>query len=116
MSLPDRVKSAGTVIVTVLIFAVVVFWIVVVAARLGTPPVVDENGAVRYDEFVRAKDIFVLVLPLLTTAVGYWLGNQGTVKAEEKAAKAEARKDAVLAEGEPDLLEKARARYPQAWN
>ena len=59
-----------------------------------------------YDEFQRAKDIFVLVLPLLTTAVGYWLGSQGTAKAEEKTEVAQKQKEALLGAGSDDLLTK----------
>lgn len=122
VSFSDRVKSAGTVIISVLVFLIVLFWLVILSQRLGKAPVYGENGEVQVDEFARAKDIFVLVLPLLTTAVGFWLGNQGTVKAEaqaasaaEQAASAEAKTQSVLAEAPPGLLAAARNSYPEAW-
>jgi hypothetical protein len=116
MSLTDRIKSAGTIVVTILIFVFVAGWAFAVWQRLGTPPVYLKDGTtVSVDEFARAKDLFVLVFPLLTTAAGYWLGSQGTTKAEEKAKKAEAKKDAVLSESQPGIIEKARAADPDAF-
>lgn len=116
MDAVDKLKSAGTVVVSVLTFAFVLAWSVAVWARLGEPPTYLKDGkTVSVDEFVRAKDLFVLVLPLLTSVVGYWLGSQGTAKAEDKAAKADAKKDAVLAAAPPEVLAQARNLHPEAF-
>ncbi len=76
MSMTDSIKSAGTIVVTALIFVFVAMWSLAVWKNLGKAPVYLADGkTVEVDEFLRAKDIFVLVLPLLTTTVGYWLGS-----------------------------------------
>lgn len=116
MNLGDKIKSIGTIVVTAGVFILVVIWMVAVWKNLGAAPVYNEDGTVKLDEFARAKDILVLVFPLLTTAVGFWLGSQGTAKAEEKADKADAQKTAVLDSAEPGLLETARQNYPDAFN
>lgn len=116
MGVTDKVKSSGTIIVTVAIFVFVGAWSLAVWSRLGTPPTYLADGkTVKVDEFSRAKDLLVLVFPLLTTAVGYWLGSQGTAKAEEKAKQAEARKEAVIAEAQPGVLLAAIEKYPKAF-
>ncbi len=126
MNLTEKIKSAGTIVVTALIFIFVAMWSVAVWRTLGKAPVYFADGkTVKVDEFLRAKDIFVLVLPLLTTAIGYWLGSQGTVKAEKKADEAEAGKTVAqktaheAASGEAAArakLEYATQMYPEAFN
>ncbi len=76
-------------VITLLVTVIVGFWLVMVAQRLHIAPVVSTDGTVIYDEFVRAKDILIAVLPLLTLALGYWFGAQGADKAEKKADEAE---------------------------
>lgn len=94
MTVPEQIKSAGTIIVTVLIFILVGFWSILLAQRLGQAPTFAPDGkTISIDEFARAKEIFVIVFPLLTTAAGFWLGSQGTAKAEEKTADAQQQAD-----------------------
>lgn len=76
-------------IITVLMLLVVGFWLLIVAQRLGTAPVTSTDGTIVYDEFGRAKDILIAVLPLLTLALGYWFGAQGADKAEKQAEQAD---------------------------
>lgn len=83
----EKLKGWGAIIVSVLIFVVLAWWLIVVAVHLGDSPTV-VNGAVTLDTFQRSKDILLVILPLTTTAVGFWLGNQGAGKAEESAEKA----------------------------
>lgn len=114
----DNVKSAGTIVVTAVIFVFVAMWSVAVWKNLGKPPQYLADGkTVKVDEFARAKDIFVLVLPLLTTAVGYWLGSQGTVKAEKKADAAEADKTSALqnAAASQATLDHIQRTHPEAF-
>jgi hypothetical protein len=122
-STTDKIKNTGTIAVTVLVFILVIVWMVAVFKNLGKAPHY-RSGTLSYDEFTRAKDVLVLVLPLLTTAVGYWLGSQGTAAAQKKADAAEgkaqvaqkeasdAQAEAAHRKGQLDLLEKT---HPQAF-
>jgi hypothetical protein len=113
----DAIKSAGTIVVTLLIFIIVGGWMVAVFLSIGEAPTYRSDGSVEVDEYARAKDILVLVLPLLTAVVGYWLGSQGTAKAEDRADKAEAQKTALAAAAtDGDLLTKAKGQNPDAFN
>ena len=112
----DTIKSWGTIIVTALVAIIVIGWILLaVLPNLGRAPVYNSTGTLAIDEYSRAKDILVLILPLLTTAVGYWLGSQGTAKAEDRAKKAEDQKSAVLSVSADGALEKARKANPDAF-
>lgn len=110
-------------LVTLVILSMTLWWLVVVGARLGTPPVMGEGGAVLVDEYARAKDILLVVLPLTTTAFGFWFGVQGKDKAEEKADRAEEKADKAVGESkaliasstDPELLQRARDTYPEAF-
>lgn len=127
MAAVDSFRRAGAVIMTVVVVAGAVWWAVVVFSNLGVEPVYGEDGTLVIDKYSRAKDIFALVLPLLTAALGYWFGSQGTVKAEEKAGEAEAKADVARerelmltsiaaqapADGGRTILEEARRLYPE---
>src|SRR4051812_50174396 len=82
------------VLITTGLFVFVAWWLFVVAGHLGDSPVVDQQGNVVMDEFQRTKDILLVVLPLLTTALGDWFGSGGKDKgggaAQEGAEKAKA--------------------------
>ncbi|MCW2622332.1 MAG: hypothetical protein JWL64_1934 [Frankiales bacterium] len=119
----ERVNTIIRAFFTGLIFVMTLWWFFEVARRLGTAPQKDAEGNVVLDEYGRAKDILLVVLPLLTTVVGYWFGALGKEKADEKAARAEERADAAKAKteaiamvsSEPDLLARAQQMYPQAF-
>lgn len=110
-------------VITALLLGLVFWWLVVVAANLDSVPRVNAKGQVLLDEFQRSKDILLVVLPLLTTALGYWFGAAGKEKAEERAEEAtrsaaeERRKlQAVLdTSPETELLNRARSAYPDAF-
>lgn len=95
----------------------------VVLSVIGSAPVRDNTGAVVFDEYQRAKDILAVILPLVTTALGYWFGAAGRDHAEAKAAQAEAdrQKTSMQLKGvldtsnEQGLLEKAKEIYPEAF-
>jgi hypothetical protein len=102
-------------IFTVAILLAAAWWLYVVASKLGKAPTKDAQGNV-VDEYQRAKDVLLVVLPLVTTAIGYWFGAQGKEKAEEKASQANDQSRAIAAvSGDPDILAKARAKYPSAF-
>lgn len=82
----------------------------------------DANGNVIIDPFQRSKDILLVVLPLFSASIAYWVGAQGTndAKKDAKDAKEEVKKSenqlkAVLAAVEPDALDKARMAHPEAF-
>lgn len=108
---------------TLLLFAVVVWWLAIVAGRLGDGPVTDAKGNVVLDEFARTKDVLLVVLPLLTTALGYWFGAAGKDKADADAAKAQSDANNVhkklqgVLDSSTDtgLLDRAREKFPEAF-
>ena len=111
----ERFKAVGALIVTVLTAAIVIWWLVLVATRIGVKPVV-ENGSVVLDEWTKAKDILLVVLPLFTATLAYWLGARGTAEAKDEAAGAQMKLDAVIdSAAEPGILETARRRHPDAF-
>jgi hypothetical protein len=82
-------RSKGAIVVSVLVLIVVFGWLVLVAMNIGSAPVMGSDGkTVLFDKFTRTKDIFTAILPLLTTAVGFWLGSQGTMQAQQQASNA----------------------------
>jgi hypothetical protein len=85
-------KSKGAVVVSVIVMLAVFGWLIVVGFNIGAAPAMSGDGkTVLYDRFLRTKEIFALILPLLTTAVGFWLGSQGTVHAQNQASYAQNR-------------------------
>ncbi|HUA40021.1 MAG TPA: hypothetical protein VMA32_00515 [Streptosporangiaceae bacterium] len=110
------IKSIGTVVVTVFVFGIVIWWLAVVLARIGTAPLVNSGGAVIVDQYQRAKDILLVVFPLATAAVGYWFGNHGRDRALQQAEQAQSKVTAVLGSSDDgDLLKKAAASFPAAF-
>ena len=91
-----------------------IWWLMLVAQRLGVEPVV-RNSSVVLDEFQRSKDILLVVLPLFSAAIAYWVGSREAKDAKEEASETKEKLDAVLAQGPDDLLRKARVAYPEAF-
>jgi len=97
----------------------------VVGLSVGRVPVYSKDGTVQLDQFARAKDIFVLLLPLMTTAAGFWLGSQQTGHAQKQAAAARAtakkatdQQTAILSVTPPlpggkDVLTAAKEAHPE---
>ena len=115
-TLAALIKSIATLVITVFVFGIVIWWLAVVLNRLGTAPRVNSQGAVIVDQYQRATDILFVVFPLAAAAVGYWLGNQGRARAQEQAQQAQSRLTAVLgSSGDAELLKKAAATFPAAF-
>jgi hypothetical protein len=110
----DRFKAAGAAAASLATALLTCWWLLLVARRLGTRPVV-ENGAVVLDEFQRAKDILIVLLPLFSASVAYWIGNKGVEKAHEDAGAARAQLTAVLDQAPADVLTKAREKHPDSF-
>lgn len=123
----DLVQTFIRAAFTLVVLAAAGWWLYEVSSRLGTAPTKDAQGTVVVDEYQRAKDILLVVLPIVTSVLGYWFGSQGKEKADAAATKAndEASKakdeahDAkqqlaaiTAAAGDPELLTKARSLYP----
>lgn len=97
-------KPAGAVFVTVITSVILIWWLVIVGGRIGKVPTVDAQGNVILDEWQRAKDVLLIVAPLFTAAMGYWLGSKESAtaaedaqNAEERAKEAQAKTDEVTA-------------------
>jgi hypothetical protein len=116
-------------LVTLALFGLCAWWLVEVSRQVGSAPVHDADGLV-LDRFERSKDILLVVLPLLGTALGYWFGAAGRESAEGKARQASAdaesahqearqteqRLSSVLAtSADTDLLKRAREQHPEAF-
>lgn len=107
---------------TGLLFLVSTYWLLEVAGQIPAVPTRDSEGHI-LDTYQRAKDILLVVLPLLTTALGYWFGAAGRENAEAKAqfAMSEASKSQKRLEGvlgsstDQELLSKAQELYPEAF-
>jgi hypothetical protein len=109
-------KTLVRAIITLLLMAAAAWWLVEVATRLGMTPTKDQDGNIVLDEYQRAKDILLVVLPLVTTALGYWFGSQGKERAEDEANKAKDKLTAVAAtSSDPELLANARRLYPTSF-
>ncbi|WP_433562959.1 hypothetical protein ACQP1O_36925 [Nocardia sp. CA-151230] len=118
-------KLSGPVIraaITLVLLGFTAWWLGVVASDLDVMPARDSAGDV-VDSYQRAKDILLVVLPLLTSALGYWFGVAGRAQAEAKAVQADAAaertnlqlKTVLDTSTEPGLLDKARRQYPEAF-
>lgn len=107
---------------TGVLFLITTYWLLEVAGQISSVPTRDDAGQV-LDTYQRAKDVLLVVLPLLTTALGYWFGAAGRENAEAKAtiAMSEAKRTQQKLEGvlgssrEQDLLSKAQTLYPDAF-
>jgi hypothetical protein len=124
-------RSTGPMIVTLISFAIVCWALYYVFINLHTVPIVN-NGAVTLNPLQNAKDALTAVIPFASAAVGFWFGADGKSKAQDqaqqaqdqvsaerdRAAKAEQQKSAMLsaAPDAKDLLDKARAIAPEAFN
>jgi hypothetical protein len=130
-------RNKGAVAVSVIVMIIVFGWLIIVWFNIGAAPVMGSDGkTVIYDPFLRSKDVFALILPLLTTAVGFWLGSQGTVEAQRQAktahnetvaakdqtAQTNAQKAAIVAVAAAklpvgdDLMAEARHQHPEAFS
>jgi hypothetical protein len=111
----DNLKVVGALIATLFTGAILVWWLIIVATKLGVKPEVDSAGNVVLDEFQRSKDILLVVLPLFTAALGYWVGTRGESAAKEDADKAKDQLDAVVDSADKGILADARRSHPEAF-
>ena len=124
------IKGAGTIIVTLFIFAIVGAWLLFTATKINVAPVFNSKGITTIDQYQRAKDILQIVFPLATAAVGFWFGNQQTAQAQKQADTAtqaaqsahtqarasQAKVEAILGvSNDPELINKAKTAAPGAF-
>ena len=114
-SMSDKFKSVGALIVTLSTFGLTVWWLVLIAQRLGQTPTVDAKGNVTLDTYQRAKDILLVVLPLFSAACAYWVGSAGTAKAKEGEQIARDQLTAVVDVSAADVLATAKSKHPEAF-
>ncbi|MDF2145485.1 hypothetical protein [Knoellia sp. p5-6-4] len=118
----ERTAMYIRAMITGILFVITAYWLLAVAGQISSVPTWDGQGHV-LDTYQRAKDVLLVVLPLLTTALGYWFGAAGREHAEAKAAQAmtEVKRTQQKLEGvlstsrEQDLLSKAQTLYPDAF-
>jgi hypothetical protein len=101
-------------VLTIILLALVTWWLWLVALRLSIAPTKDSAGNV-LDQYQRAKDILLVILPLSTTALGYWFGVQGKDKAEAQAETANAQLTAVVDAAPEGTLKDAMEKHPKAF-
>ncbi|MEX0666096.1 MAG: hypothetical protein WD598_15200 [Acidimicrobiia bacterium] len=109
------IKSVGALIATVVTAGILIWWLVIVADRIGVKPEV-VDGKVVLDEWARAKDILLVVLPLFSAALAFWVGNQGTADAKKDAEGAKKQLDAVIDASPEGVLKKAMADHPESFS
>lgn len=110
------IKSIGAVVATVVTAILAIWWLYIVYQRLGMKPEVDDAGNVVLDEYQRAKDILLVVLPMFTGALAYWTGSQGTTEAKQEAKDAKQQLDAVIDASPAGILIKAKTEHPEAFS
>lgn len=115
-------KAIGVIIVTILTAVIAIWWLYVVATHINVQPVVNASGAVVLDEYARAKDILLVVLPLFTATLAYWVGAKGTSDAKEETAEAkkqtektQAQLNAVVDVSDRGILKNAMTEFPEAF-
>jgi len=80
-----QVRDVGAIIISGFTGLLTVWWLYLV--QLGQAPII-QNGNVILDEFQRAKDILIVVLPLFSASVAYWLGSREVAEAKNEMVKA----------------------------
>jgi hypothetical protein len=109
--------------ISVVLLALAALWLWRIANDISVAPSLDPEGTVIFDQYQRSKDVLLIVIPLVTTVLGYWFGAAGKAKAEENADKAQAKADqaekkvqGILdSSSQTGLLELARQQYPDAF-
>lgn len=93
--IPALVRIYGVAVLTLIAVLGVMAWLVVIAFTLDETVVLAPDGkTVLSDPFGRTKDILVIILPILTTLVGYWVGTKGMDEAKKEEAKAKSQREA----------------------
>jgi hypothetical protein len=110
-----NVKVIGAVVSTIVTAVIATWWLYVVYQKLGMKPEVDTAGKVVLDEYQRAKDILLVVLPLFTAALAYWTGSAGTTQAKQEANETKKQLNAVLDSSPEGVLERAKQAHPEAF-
>ena len=110
----EKLKAVGAIIATVFTGVILVWWLYLVADRIGVKPEV-ENGNVVLDEWSRAKEVLLVILPLFSAALAYWVGSQGTTEAKKEAQGAKKQLDAVIDSSPEGVLQKAKQNHPDAF-
>lgn len=116
LAIGDVIKSIGAILVTVVTAGLAIWWLALIAQRLNLEPKVNDKGVVVLDEFQRAKDILLVVLPLFSASLAYWVGSQGTTVAKKEADSAKGKLEAVLDVSPEGILEKARTKHSAAFS
>ena len=111
----EKLRPIGAMLVTVLSAVLVIWWLIKVGDHIGTKPELDPKGNVVLDEWQRAKDILLVLLPLFSATLAFWVGSQGTTDAKKDAADARQQLTAVV-DSSQGILKKARQEHPDAFS
>lgn len=113
-------KPVGALVVTVFTAVILLWWLFLVQDKIGSIPTLDDEGNVILDEWQRAKDILLVIVPLFTAAMGYWIGSKESADAREDAAtaqeqrvEAEKRVGALSGALSPEAFGDLQAKYPK---
>jgi hypothetical protein len=110
----DQIKAVGAMVATLLTGAITIWWLWIVASKIGVKPEMN-RGNVVLDQYARAKDILLVVLPLFSASLAYWVGSSGTQEAKQEAVNAKKQLDAVIDVSPEGVLGKARDKHGDAW-
>lgn len=111
----EKIKSFGALVVALVTAGITIWWLVLVAQRLDLAPELGAEGTVVLDEFQRTKDVLIVVLPLFTASIAYFVGSQGTTDAKKDAKEAREQLEAVVDSSAPGILLKAQQDHPGAF-
>jgi len=114
--MPDWIKSLGAIFVSAATALIAIWWLWLVAIRLGVPPTKDAQGNITIDEFQRTKDILIVVLPFFSASIAYWVGSSGTADAKKDADASKKQLDAVIDASPEGILAKAKDAHPEAFS
>jgi hypothetical protein len=112
----ERIKAVGAAVATAVTAGILIWWLILAANRIGMAPTLDKEGKVVVDEWGRVKDILLVVLPLFSAALAYWVGSQGTTDAKKEADAAKQKLDAVIDSSPEGVLKRAKAAHPEAFH
>src|SRR5262245_11890948 len=84
-----KIKAFGPIVVTVLVFGAL-FWVLwMLYANMDVDPKMDPQGNVISDPYQRSKDLFTVVVSLVTATLGYWYGSDGKAEAQDQLSQAQ---------------------------
>ena len=110
----NQIKVIGAGVATLLTALITIWWLWIVWSKIDLKPEMD-NGNVVLDQYARSKDILLVVLPLFSASLAYWVGSSGTQDAKQEAVSAKKQLDAVIDAAPEGVLKRARELHADAF-